>query len=108
VTAGFKVLIVTLALSVGLVNNRLVAAHRNYEALPAVTRQRLRRGGPSLVLMRRVVLCEAALLLGVLVLAAVLGESQLPPLLRNVYLPGEGQDAGYVTTSGLFGSGCIR
>jgi putative copper export protein/methionine-rich copper-binding protein CopC len=108
VTAGFKVLIVTLALSVGLVNNRLVAAHRNYEALPPVTRQRLRRGGPSLALMRRVILCEAALLLGVLVLAAVLGESQLPPLLRNVYLPGEGQDAGYVTSSGLFGSGCIR
>jgi putative copper export protein/methionine-rich copper-binding protein CopC len=106
--AGFKVLTVILALSVGLVNNRLVAAHRNYEALPAVTRQRLRRGGPSLVLMQRVILCEAAMLLGVLVLAAVLGESQLPPLLRNVYLPGEGQDAGYVTSSGLFGSGCVR
>jgi putative copper export protein len=106
--AGFKVLTVVLALGVGLVNNRLVAAHRNFEALPAAARQRMRRVGPSLALLRRVVLCEAGLILGVLVLAAVLGESQLPPLLKDVFLPGEGSDAGYITSSGLFGSGCGR
>ena len=106
--AGFKVLTVVLALGVGLVNNRLVAAHRNFEALPAAARQRMRRVGPSVALMQRVVLCEAGLLLGVLVLAAVLGESQLPPLLKDVFLPGEGSDAGYITSSGLFGSGCGR
>jgi hypothetical protein len=51
----------------------------------------------------RVVLAEAGILLTVLVLAAVLGESQLPPLFNGRVLPGDAQD---VVQSGLFGSGC--
>ncbi|HEY2703623.1 MAG TPA: CopD family protein [Candidatus Dormibacteraeota bacterium] len=101
--AGFKVTTVVLALVVGLVNNRLVAAHRRDQELPETARRMMRRTGPSIRTLQRVVLLEAGVLLGVLVLAAVLGESQLPPLFNGRVLPGDAQD---VVQSGLFGSGC--
>lgn len=100
---GFKLATVALALSVGLVNNRLVAAHRQYEELPAAARRMARRAGPSIRLLQLVVLTEAVLLLGALVLAAVLGETQLPPLFTGRDLPGVAQD---VVQPGLFGTGC--
>jgi hypothetical protein len=50
-----------------------------------------------------VVVLEACVLLVVMVLAAVLGETQLPPLFNGRVLPGDAQD---VVNSGLFGSGC--
>ncbi len=103
VVAGFKVLTVTVALVAGLVNNRLVAAHRGYELLPEAARRMSRRRGPSLSTLRRIVACEAGLLLGALVLAAVLGETQLPPLFTGRALPGDVQT---VVEPGLFGSGC--
>jgi len=102
VVAGFKVSTVALALVFGLVNNRVVAAHRREEELPPAARLG-RRAGPRLGTLQRVVLTEAVLLLGVLVLAAVLGETQLPPLFTGRALPGEVQN---VVNPGLFGSGC--
>jgi copper transport protein len=101
--AGFKLATVAIALVVGLVNNRMVAAHRRFEDLPEAARRFARRGGPSIRLLRGVVATEAALLLGALVLAAVLGETQLPPLFSGRVLPGLAQD---VVQPGLFGSGC--
>ncbi|HEY2705161.1 MAG TPA: CopD family protein, partial [Candidatus Dormibacteraeota bacterium] len=101
--AGFKVAIVALALVVGLVNNRMVAAHRGFEELPEPARRLARRAGPSIGLLRGVVVAEAALLLGALVLAAVLGETQLPPLFSGRALPGVAQD---VVQPGLLGGGC--
>jgi putative copper export protein len=100
--AGFKVSVVVLALVFGVVNNRLVAAHRRAEELPAAAR-RGRRAGPTILTLRRLVTMEAALLLGVLVLAAVLGETQLPPLFSGRALPGETQ---VFVQPGLLGSGC--
>ncbi len=102
VVAGFKVTAVALALIFGLVNNRMVAAHRREEELPEAAR-RGRRAGPTVLSLRRVVIAEAVLLLGVLVLAAVLGETQLPPLFNGRALPGDVQN---VVEPGLFGSGC--
>ena len=101
--AGFKLATVALALAVGLVNNRMVAAHRNFEELPEAARRMARRAGPSIRLLQLVVLTEAVLLLGALVLAAVLGETQLPPLFTGRELPGVAQD---VVQPGLFGTGC--
>ncbi len=102
VTAGFKVSAVAIALCIGLLNNRLVAGHRREEELPASARF-ARRHGPTVATLRRWVLTEAVLLLGVLVLAAVLGETQLPPLFNGRALPGDVQN---VVEPGLFGSGC--
>ena len=101
--AGFKLATVALALAVGLVNNRMVAAHRQFEELPAAARRMARRAGPSVRLLQLVVLTEAVLLLGALVLAAVLGETQLPPLFTGRELPGVAQD---VVQPGLLGAGC--
>jgi hypothetical protein len=81
----------------------MVAAHRRFEDLPEAARRFARRGGPSIRLLQGVVAAEAALLLGALVLAAVLGETQLPPLFSGRVLPGLAQD---VVQPGLFGSGC--
>ncbi|MGH7750620.1 MAG: CopD family protein, partial [Candidatus Dormibacteria bacterium] len=102
VIAGFKVSAVAIALCIGLVNNRLVASHRREEELPASARFG-RRHGPTVATLRRWVLTEAMILLGVLVLAAVLGETQLPPLFNGRALPGDVQN---VVEPGLFGSGC--
>jgi copper transport protein len=102
VVAGFKVSTVALALCFGLVNNRMVAGHRREEELPAYSRAG-RRAGPTVMALRRMILVEAALLLTVLVLAAVLGETQLPPLFNGRALPGDVQN---VVEPGLFGSGC--
>jgi copper transport protein len=102
IVAGFKVSTVILALGFGLMNNRMVAAHRREEELPSAARVG-RRAGPTLRTLQRVVLSEAVLLLGVLVLAAVLGETQLPPLFTGRALPGDVQN---VVEPGLFGSGC--
>jgi putative copper export protein/methionine-rich copper-binding protein CopC len=102
VVAGFKVSTVVLALCFGLVNNRMVAGHRREEELPQSSRFG-RRAGPTVASLRRVVIGEAALLLCVLVLAAVLGETQLPPLFNGRALPGDVQN---VVEPGLFGSGC--
>jgi copper transport protein len=102
VVAGFKVSTVALALCFGLLNNRMVAAHRREEELPAFSRMG-RRAGPTISALRRTLIIEAALLLGVLVLAAVLGETQLPPLFNGRALPGDVQN---VVEPGLFGSGC--
>ena len=102
VVAGFKVSTVALALCFGLVNNRMVASHRREEELPAYSRAG-RRAGPTVMALRRMILIEAALLLTVLVLAAVLGETQLPPLFNGRALPGDVQN---VVEPGLFGSGC--
>lgn len=101
--AGFKVTVVVLALVVGLVNNRMVAGHRRELELPETARRMMRRTGPSLHTLQRVVVLEACVLLVVMVLAAVLGETQLPPLFNGRVLPGDAQD---VVNSGLFGSGC--
>jgi putative copper export protein len=103
VVAGFKVSAVVLALCIGLVNNRMVAAHRHEEELPPSARRLGRRAGPTISSLRRVVIGEASLLLCVLVLAAVLGETQLPPLFNGRALPGDVQN---VVEPGLFGSGC--
>jgi putative copper export protein/methionine-rich copper-binding protein CopC len=103
VVAGFKVSTVVLALCFGLVNNRMVAGHRREEELPPSARRLGRRAGPTIASLRRVVIGEAALLLCVLVLAAVLGETQLPPLFNGRALPGDVQN---VVEPGLFGSGC--
>lgn len=102
VVAGFKVSVVAIALCFGLVNNRLVASHRREEELPASARFS-RRHGPTVATLRRWVTTEAAILLGVLILAAVLGETQLPPLFNGRALPGDVQN---VVNPGLFGSGC--
>ncbi|HEX3605241.1 MAG TPA: CopD family protein [Candidatus Dormibacteraeota bacterium] len=102
VVAGFKVSAVALALCFGLLNNRLVAGHRREEELPEFSRMQ-RRAGPTVATLRRTLIIEAVLLLGVLVLAAVLGETQLPPLFNGRALPGDVQN---VVEPGLFGSGC--
>ena len=102
VVAGFKVSTVALALCFGLLNNRMVASHRREEELPTFSRVG-RRAGPTIVTLRRAVIAEAVLLLTVLVLAAVLGETQLPPLFNGRALPGDVQN---VVEPGLFGSGC--
>ena len=101
--AGFKVTVVLLALVFGLINNRMVAAHRSVEALPVAARVG-RRVGPTITALRRTVTVEAATLLVVLVLAAVLGETQLPPLFTGRGLPGETQIG--LAQPGLLGSGC--
>jgi hypothetical protein len=66
----------------------------------------MRRSGPSIRTLQRVVASEAVLLLGVLVLAAVLGETQLPPLFTGRALPGEASQNLFGVQPGLFGSGC--
>jgi putative copper export protein len=104
--AGFKVMTVCLAMSIGLVNNRLVAAHRVEEELSPAARGLMRRRGPSILTLRRVITAEAGLLLGVVILAAVLGETQLPPLFTGHLLPGDTQESGIFVTTGLFSSGC--
>ena len=104
--AGFKVATVALALVIGLANNRLVAANRGEEELPPAARRMTRRSGPSVQALRRVVVSEAAVLLGVLVLAAVLGETQLPPLFNGRALPGEAAQSILGVTPSLVGSGC--
>ena len=101
--AGFKVTAVALALFFGLINNRIVAAHRNAEALPRAARVG-RRVGPTVGTLRRTISVEAGVLLAVLVLAAVLGETQLPPLFTGRGLPGETQVN--LAQPGLLGSGC--
>ena len=104
--AGFKVAMVVLALAIGLANNRLVAAHRHEEELSPEARSMMRRRGPSVQTLQRLVVCEAAVLLGVLVLAAVLGETQLPPLFNGRALPGEATGSILGVTPSLLGSGC--
>lgn len=104
--AGFKVTLVLVALTVGLVNNRIVASHRRDEELPESARRMMRRSGPSLVTLRRVITIEATILLAVLVLAAILGETQLPPLFNGRVLPGEAAQDLNGVQPGLFGSGC--
>ena len=97
---------VALALVIGLANNRLVAAHRREEELPPAARRMTRRPGPSVQALHRVVVSEAAVLLSVLVLAAVLGETQLPPLFNGRALPGEAAQSILGVTPSLVGSGC--
>jgi hypothetical protein len=80
----------------------MVASHRREEELPAFARAG-RRAGPTIAALRRAIIVEAVLLLTVLVLAAVLGETQLPPLFNGRALPGDVQN---VVEPGLFGSGC--
>ena len=104
--AGFKVSTVALALIVGLANNRLVAAHRRGADLSPAARAMLRRRGPSIRTLRRVVVAEAAVLLAVIVLAAVLGETQLPPLFTGRALPGYASENILGVTPTLLGSGC--
>ena len=69
-------------------------------------RRMTRRAGPSLTTLRRVVLAEATVLLGVLVLAAVLGETQLPPLFNGRALPGDASQSILGVSPTLLGSGC--
>lgn len=104
--AGFKVTTVLVAMVVGLVNNRFVAAHRRDEELPETARRMMRRSGPTIATLQRFVTVEAAILLGVLVLAAVLGETQLPPLFNGRVLPGDAAQDLSGVQPGLFGSGC--
>jgi len=104
--AGFKVTAVLVAMVIGLVNNRFVAAHRRDEELPDTARRMMRRGGPTIATLHRFITIEAFILLGVLVLAAVLGETQLPPLFNGRVLPGDAAQDLNGVTPGLFGSGC--
>jgi putative copper export protein len=100
ITAGFKVMVVGIALAVGLVNNRLVAAHRRVRSPHARG-----RGARTIDSLRRLVLAEAAVLLTVLVLSAMLGETELPPVFKGRLLPGEAQE---LVQPGLFGTGCQK
>lgn len=104
--AGFKVTAVLVAMVIGLVNNRFVAAHRRDEELPDTARRMMRRSGPTIATLQRFITLEAFILLGVLVLAAVLGETQLPPLFNGRVLPGDAAQDLNGVTPGLFGSGC--
>jgi putative copper export protein len=104
--AGFKVTTVLVATTIGLVNNRIVAAHRRDEELPETARRMMRRGGPTIVTLQRFITMEAFILFAVLVLAAVLGETQLPPLFNGRVLPGDAAQDLNGVTPGLFGSGC--
>ncbi len=104
--AGFKVTTVMVALVIGLVNNRFVAANRRDEELPESARRMMRRGAPSIATLQRFVTVEAAILLCVLVLAAVLGETQLPPLFNGRVLPGDAAQDITGVQPGVFGSGC--
>jgi putative copper export protein/methionine-rich copper-binding protein CopC len=104
--AGFKVATVALALVIGLANNRLVAAHRREAEQSAVARRMSRRRGPSIRTLRRVVVSEAGVLVVVIVLAAVLGETQLPPIFSGRALPGLASENILGVTPTLLGSGC--
>jgi hypothetical protein len=53
-----------------------------------------------------VVVCEAAVLVLVIVLAAVLGETQLPPIFSGRALPGLASENILGVTPTLLGSGC--
>jgi putative copper export protein len=104
--AGFKVATVALALVIGLANNRLVAAHRREAEQSAAARRMSRRRGPSIRTLRRVVVSEAGVLVVVIVLAAVLGETQLPPIFSGRALPGLASENILGVTPTLLGSGC--
>lgn len=99
--AGTKIAMVTVALVIGAVNNRLVAAQRRMCNLPAGSRRG--RAGASVSTLRRIVAIEAVVLCSVLLLSAALGETELPPLFKGRVLPGLAQDS---VRPGLFGSGC--
>jgi copper transport protein len=94
VTAGFKLAVVAVALTLGVVNNRLVH----------LMRQRTRRGGTrTLAVTHRLMGIEALALVVVLGLSASLGETALPPAIRGALLPGETQSS---VRSGLLSGGC--
>jgi putative copper export protein len=94
VTAGFKLAVVAVALTLGVVNNRLVHL---------MGRRTRRRGTRTLAVTHRLMGIEALALVVVLGLSASLGETALPPAIRGALLPGETQSS---VRSGLLSGGC--
>jgi copper transport protein len=91
ITAGFKLSVVALALSLGLVSNRIVA----------FTSRRLQTH--TVAIIHRVMAAEVVTLLVVLALSAQLGETALPPAIKGALLPGDAQTS---VTAGFVSSGC--
>jgi putative copper export protein len=99
--AGFKMAVVGIAIVIGAINNRVVAYQKASMAAP-VNRFRPRRER-SLHSLRRLIVIEAFVLGGAVLLSGALGETQLPSVFKGHFFPADLQE--YVRP-GVFGSGC--
>ncbi len=101
VVAGFKMAVVGIAITIGAVNNRVVAYHEKSLGAP-VNRFRPKRER-SIDSLRRLIMVEAAVLGVAILLAGALGETELPSVFKGNFFPVDLQET---VTPGLFGAGC--
>src|SRR5581483_4429215 len=99
--AGFKMAVVGIAMVIGAINNRVVAYQkRSMEAPVNKFRPRKER---SLHSLRKLIVIEAFVLGGAVLLSGALGETQLPSVFKGHFFPADLQET---VRPGLFASGC--
>jgi len=99
--AGFKMAVVGIAIVIGAINNRVVAYQRR--AMEAPVNKFRPRKERSLHSLRRLIVIEAFVLGGAVLLSGALGETQLPSVFKGHFFPADLQEN---VRPGLFGSGC--